>query len=505
MPGLWLVPANLAMSTIDLALMPMAGREFKLRNALREAEKSYDFVVMDAPPSFGLLNLNALMAANDLITPVLADFLSYDGLRLLFETIQGLEEDLSHQLENIFICVNAFNQTFRIAREALDALREHYAEYLLHSVVRQCTKFAQASSEGCPVFGYDPDSKGAMDIEAMQLEVLGRIRDGLAARRRGARSATMRKAFDANVPKLKPRLRPAGVATLEPEAAPSSAGGRGAGTPVAAEAPAVAAPVVEAPPPERRPHPCPRRRAAGARRDRAAARAADAGPPPAPPRATSPSARSGSRRSSARWPRRPAAARRPWRRASPPAPPRARSRWSATSTGSWPAPASWRRRSAPTCTRPAPSSPAPPATPRRSRERLAALEKELEERRGMMAEMLAEMTALEEERDQSVRRAQALAALDEERQRLADELSRRGDELEAALAGRARRGGSGSPPSSTSEPPTGPGCGPASPRPCGSGTRWPASSPPSAPSGTSCSRPAGAREGARGALPGAVA
>jgi len=177
------------MSTMDLALMPMAGREFKLRNALREAEKSYDFVVMDAPPSFGLLNLNALMAANDLVTPVLADFLSYDGLRLLFETIQGLEEDLSHQLENIFICVNAFNQTFRIAREALDALREHYSEYLLHSVVRQCTKFAQASSEGCPVFGYDPDSKGAMDIESMQLEVLGRIRDGLADRPGAARRA----------------------------------------------------------------------------------------------------------------------------------------------------------------------------------------------------------------------------------------------------------------------------------------------------------------------------
>jgi len=187
MPGLSLVPSNLAMSTVDLSLMPMAGREFKLRNALKEADSRYDFVVMDAPPSFGLLNLNALMAANDLITPVLADFLSYDGLRLLFETIQGLEEDLSHELENIFVCVNAFNQTFRIAREAVDALREHYSEYLLESVVRQCTKFAQASSEGCPIFGYDPDSKGASDIEAMQDEVLGRVRAGL--RSSAARSA----------------------------------------------------------------------------------------------------------------------------------------------------------------------------------------------------------------------------------------------------------------------------------------------------------------------------
>jgi chromosome partitioning protein len=180
MPGLSLVPANLAMSTIDLALMPLAGREFRLRNALRDAHASHDFIVMDAPPSFGLLNLNAIMAAEDLVIPVLADFLSYDGLRLLFETVQGLEQDLSHQLQNIFIVVNAFNQTFKIAREALQALRTHYADYLLDSVVRQCTKFAQASSEGCPIFGYDPDSKGAVDIEAMQLEILGRVRASLA-------------------------------------------------------------------------------------------------------------------------------------------------------------------------------------------------------------------------------------------------------------------------------------------------------------------------------------
>jgi chromosome partitioning protein len=181
MPGLSVVPANLAMSTIDLALMPLAGREFRLRNALQGFAGKFDFVVMDAPPSFGLLNLNALMAADDLVIPVLADFLSYDGLRLLFETVQGLEQDLSHQLENIFIVVNAFNQTFKIAREALDALRTHYAEYLLDTVVRQCTKFAQASSEGCPIFGYDPDSKGATDIDALQEEIFGRVRASVGA------------------------------------------------------------------------------------------------------------------------------------------------------------------------------------------------------------------------------------------------------------------------------------------------------------------------------------
>jgi len=188
MPGLSLVPSNLAMSTIDLALMPLAGREFRLRRALEEAQQQYDFVVMDAPPSFGLLNLNALMAADDLIIPVLADFLSYDGLRLLFETVQGLEDDLSHQLENIFIVVNAYNQTFKIAREALAALREHYAEYVLKTVVRQCTKFAQASSEGSPIFAFDSDSKGAVDLEAVLDEVMTRVA-GAAGARAGAAGA----------------------------------------------------------------------------------------------------------------------------------------------------------------------------------------------------------------------------------------------------------------------------------------------------------------------------
>jgi chromosome partitioning protein len=166
-PNLHLVPSNLAMSTIDLALMPMSGREFKLRNALKEIDSGYDFIILDAPPSFGLLNLNALMASEDLFVPVLADFLSFHGLKLLFETVQGLEDDLGHNLENIHIVVNAYNTVYKIAREAREALEEHYPEYLMESVVRQCTKFAQASSEGRPIFAADPDSKGAHDIQTM--------------------------------------------------------------------------------------------------------------------------------------------------------------------------------------------------------------------------------------------------------------------------------------------------------------------------------------------------
>src|SRR5205823_5024584 len=140
-----------------------------------EVEGRYDYAILDAPPSFGLLNLNALMAAHDLFVPVLADFLSFHGLKLLFETVQSLEEDLQHVLDHIFVIINAYNATYKIAKEAREALEKHYPDFLLKQVIRQCTKFAQSSSEGIPIFAYDAESKGAEDIQSVLDEVLDRI------------------------------------------------------------------------------------------------------------------------------------------------------------------------------------------------------------------------------------------------------------------------------------------------------------------------------------------
>ena len=162
-----LLPSNLRMATIDLNLMPLSSREYRLRRALETVAGDYEYVVMDAPPAFGLLNLNAIMAADDLIVPVLPDFLSFHGLRLLFETLDEVEEDLQHRMDRIWVVINQFNPTTNIAREAKAALEEHYAEYLLPVVVRQSTRFAQASSEGQPIFLFDPASKGAVDVQAV--------------------------------------------------------------------------------------------------------------------------------------------------------------------------------------------------------------------------------------------------------------------------------------------------------------------------------------------------
>ena len=167
LPELHLLPSNLRMATIDLGLMPLSNREHRLRKALDEVRDEYELIVMDAPPAFGLLNLSAIVAAQDLFVPVLPDFLSFHGLKLLFETLDDVEQDLDHRLDRIFIVLNQYNPTTTIARAARDALQEHYRDHLLPVFVRQCTKFAQASSESVPIFALDPRSKAAVDIQAL--------------------------------------------------------------------------------------------------------------------------------------------------------------------------------------------------------------------------------------------------------------------------------------------------------------------------------------------------
>ncbi len=164
---LHLVPSNLRMATVDLALMPLSRREYRLTKAISAIEDEYDYVIMDAPPSFGLLNLNAIVAAQELFVPVLPDFLSFHGLKLLFETLDDIEEDLEHRLDQIFVVINQFNPTTKIARAAREALSKHYADFLVPHVVRQCTKFAQASGEGCPIFAFDATSRAAHDVQAL--------------------------------------------------------------------------------------------------------------------------------------------------------------------------------------------------------------------------------------------------------------------------------------------------------------------------------------------------
>lgn len=172
-PALDIIPSNLNLSPVELSLFSMNSREFRLKRLLSSIEKNYEVIVMDASPSIGLLNLNAILASNDLLIPVLADFLSYHGLKILFETLSTIEEDFSFVFENIYIFLNRYNESHRICRRSKKALETHYKKYLINTVIRQDTKIAEATSEGTPIFLFAQSSKGAEDIQSLIGEIFG--------------------------------------------------------------------------------------------------------------------------------------------------------------------------------------------------------------------------------------------------------------------------------------------------------------------------------------------
>jgi chromosome partitioning protein len=171
LPTLDIIPSSLNLSPVELSLFSMNSREFRLKRLLSSIEKNYELIVMDASPSIGLLNLNAILASNDLIIPVLADFLSYHGLKILFETLSTIEEDFSFVFENIFIFLNRYNESHRICKRSKKALETHYNKYLLDTVVRQDTKIAEATSQGIPIFLFAQSSKSATDIQNLIDEI----------------------------------------------------------------------------------------------------------------------------------------------------------------------------------------------------------------------------------------------------------------------------------------------------------------------------------------------
>ncbi|HXX34558.1 MAG TPA: AAA family ATPase, partial [Thermodesulfobacteriota bacterium] len=153
-------PSNLNLSPVELSLFAMNSREFRLKRLINSVEKDYELIIMDASPSIGLLNLNAILASNDLLIPVLADFLSYHGLKILFETLSTIEEDFSFVFENIFIFLNRYNESHRICRRSRKALETHYSQYLLKTIIRQDTKISEATSQGIPIFLFAQSAKG---------------------------------------------------------------------------------------------------------------------------------------------------------------------------------------------------------------------------------------------------------------------------------------------------------------------------------------------------------
>ena len=172
-PKLNLVPSSISLSALELPLFRMPLREYRLRKVLKSVEREYDYIIIDSAPSIGLLSLNAILASNEILIPLLADFLSFHGLKILLETLASIEKDFSYYVDKIHIFLNRYNADYSICKECQEAIYKFYPEYSLKTVIRESQEIIDASSMGKSVFELYPNSKVAEDIKNLVKEVNG--------------------------------------------------------------------------------------------------------------------------------------------------------------------------------------------------------------------------------------------------------------------------------------------------------------------------------------------
>ena len=173
LPTLKLAPSSISLSALEMPLFKMPYREFRLRRALKEIEREFDFIIIDSSPNIGLVSLNAVLAADEILVPLLADFLSFHGLKILMETLASVQNDFNFYFKKINIFLNRFNPEYSICKECLDAVHKHYPNYALKTVIGESHEMMDASSVGKSIFEFSPDSRVARDVKDLVREVNG--------------------------------------------------------------------------------------------------------------------------------------------------------------------------------------------------------------------------------------------------------------------------------------------------------------------------------------------
>jgi chromosome partitioning protein len=168
-PKLRVLPANANLAAAEVELVGVAARENRLAEALAQA--SYDYVVIDCPPSLGLLTINALAAADVVLIPVQAEYYSLEGLGQLLEVVQRVRQGLNPQLELLGVVLTMYDKRTTLSEQVLVELQKHLGDKLFETVIPRNVRLAEAPSFGQTIFEHDKWSKGARAYKQLAKEV----------------------------------------------------------------------------------------------------------------------------------------------------------------------------------------------------------------------------------------------------------------------------------------------------------------------------------------------
>ena len=172
--GMCIIPSSLDLSGAEIELSSIPGREFILKEVLEKYIKEFDYLIIDCPPSLGLLTLNALTTANEIFIPLQTEFFALHGLKHLIETVDIVKKRLNNDLRITGIIGTRFDSRKTLNRQVIEAVEKQFKANLLKTLIRENISLAEAPSFGQPIFNYKNSSNGATDYFNLSKEIIER-------------------------------------------------------------------------------------------------------------------------------------------------------------------------------------------------------------------------------------------------------------------------------------------------------------------------------------------
>lgn len=169
-----LLPSHINLSGAELELAGVIGREGVLKRALKDLPKPYDFILVDCPPSLGLLSVNALNACQEVIVPIQAEFFALEGVGKLLNTIKVVKERLNPDLAVTGVVLTMFDARKNLCQDVAEKVLGHFGKEVFRTRIRESVKLAEAPGYGLPAYVYSPRSPGSLGYHELAKEVLER-------------------------------------------------------------------------------------------------------------------------------------------------------------------------------------------------------------------------------------------------------------------------------------------------------------------------------------------
>lgn len=171
----FIAPARIELAGAEIELVNLESRENKLSKALQPIQSDYDFILIDCPPSLGLLTLNALTAATDILMPIQCEYYALEGLTLLMDTYNRVKKSLNPNLDIIGVLLTMFDARTNLSIQVVDEVKKYFKNKVFRTIVPRNVRLGEAPSHGKPIVLYDSKSRGAEVYRDLAKEVLERV------------------------------------------------------------------------------------------------------------------------------------------------------------------------------------------------------------------------------------------------------------------------------------------------------------------------------------------